>query len=169
MRTQIDEPVGWQYEFGLLNQHSPSPGLSVVSNQKASAPYVLTEKQKLDGSGKTLDISLPVTALSAGDLVLVGFPDSQVASAPQLLVLHETYSNDWIGPSGASHVLVDGTINGWLVRTPLDAQSAHYAPTILVSAGLWTSAAGVLVLLAVAFSLLPLKRLWIRFRDQLHG
>jgi arabinofuranan 3-O-arabinosyltransferase len=94
------------------------------------------------------------------DLMLVGYPSpSTGASAVQLLVLHETYSSDWVGPDHARHILVDGIMNGWLVSPGEQGLSTTYAPATLVSLSQLLSLVVFALILAVALYTLPLRAL----------
>ena len=57
----------------------------------------------------------------------------------QLLVLHDSYSSSWHGPSGGRHVLVDGLMNGWIGRSL--SPSVAYGPTPFFTAAASVSAA----------------------------
>jgi hypothetical protein len=59
-----------------------------------------------------------------------------------------SYSIHWLGPSGSTHVLVDGLTNGW-IETAHKPVRPRYAATSLVNAGSITSLAGVVALTAV--------------------
>jgi arabinofuranan 3-O-arabinosyltransferase len=102
---------------------------------------------------------IAVHSVPSTDLVLLGYPDGATSVAtPQLLVLRETYSGNWIGPTRSIHVLVDGILNGWLLGQGGSGLSATYAPSELVSLGLWVSGGALAVLLVLALNL-PLKHL----------
>ena len=56
----------------------------------------------------------------------------------KLLVLHDSYSSSWGGPSGGRHVLVDGLMNGWIGASL--APTVAYGPTPFFTAAAYTSA-----------------------------
>jgi hypothetical protein len=76
--------------------------------------------------------------------VIVATPQ-KTASAAQLVVLRDTYSSDWQGPSGSRHVVVDGLFNGWVGSTattdvsygpgPLLTAATVVSPVTLVAVG----------------------------------
>jgi hypothetical protein len=96
------------------------------------------------------------------------FPSSQVfligrADVPavnhQLIVLHESFSPDWIGPTSSKHVLVDGMTNGWLVGSVARPPSIAYGPAQAVAVANWVSSVTVIVLALVLLSFLNRRRL----------
>jgi arabinofuranan 3-O-arabinosyltransferase len=61
-------------------------------------------------------------------LVLLGDPQTQPPPPLQLIVVHTSFSADWLGSTGGEHVLVDGMLNGWLVPAGTRDFSAYYKP-----------------------------------------
>jgi len=85
---------------------------------------------------------------------------------PQTLyVVHTTYSNDWAGPPGSAHVLVDGLLNGWIMPFAADRPSAGYKFAGLFYASLWVSATAFVSALVLIASM-ALRRAIDRRRRQ---
>jgi hypothetical protein len=92
-----------------------------------------------------------VYSVPATGIVLVGYPDNAAIGSTQLLVLHQSFTQDWTGPTSGKHVLVDGMLNGWLVDDgKAVARSAEYAPDMILQASWALSLAGILVLVVLA-------------------
>lgn len=84
-------------------------------------------------------------------VVLVGHPQTSATPPRSLTVLHESYSRSWVGPTGSTHVLVDGMFNGWIGRDSSAGADVHYGPAPLITAGLWISGVSLFLVLAAAF------------------
>jgi hypothetical protein len=89
-------------------------------------------------------------------VVFLGTP-MEAASDAKLLVLRDTYSSDWQGPSDSRHVAVDGLLNGWIGHSPL--LRASYGPAPFVTAAALVSLATLLALVPV-LAASPLSRGW---------
>ncbi len=110
-----------------------------------------------------------VYAIPSSNVVLLGYPDGQPTGASKLVVLRASYSDGWIGPKQAKHVLVDGMMNGWLVGQAEPGRSAIYGPATLVSAGQVMSVAAFILIVTLFVTLLLGKDLVIRLRRHGHA
>jgi hypothetical protein len=62
---------------------------------------------------------------------------------PLFITDRVSYSSEWSGPSGTTHVLVDGLINGWLGSKPFGLSRPHYALAGVVTGVEVATVAGV--------------------------
>jgi arabinofuranan 3-O-arabinosyltransferase len=65
-------------------------------------------------------------------------------SSTQLVVFHNSYSNEWQASIAGQHVLVDGMLNGWIVPARSRDVTALYKPTGLFQAAQRVSLATLL-------------------------
>jgi hypothetical protein len=79
-------------------------------------------------------------------------------TAPRLLVEHSSYSENWRGPAGSQHVVVDGLINGWVLN---DSRSfvVAYEPDTAVRTSFVVSALALAAVLGLTLSVIPWRRL----------
>jgi hypothetical protein len=106
-----------------------------------------------------------VFAVPSSNIVVIGYPNRLVSQASKrLLLLHESYSDDWAGPEGSRHVVVDGMTNGWLLGPADPATQPQYRPTPLISVGLWISGAVTACMLVITVALILRTQGWIRWR-----
>jgi len=68
--------------------------------------------------------------------------------ADRLVVIHNTFSSKWEGPTSSKHVLVDGMLNGWLLPKS-SIFSAHYSAAGAFRSADWVSLASLLVILTL--------------------
>ena len=76
---------------------------------------------------------------------------------PDLQLIHQTFSSSWTAPAGATHVLVDGMLDGWLTREPSSHFAEVYGPSQIFYASKWISLA-TLGLILVAFAAIAVRR-----------
>jgi arabinofuranan 3-O-arabinosyltransferase len=77
--------------------------------------------------------------------------DSSSATAASLTISDTGYSQDWVGPAGAEHVMADGMFNGWITMSdPGKSVDVHYRYAVLISTGYIVSVLGLLVLVLVS-------------------
>ncbi len=108
-----------------------------------------------------------VYSVPSTDLVLIGYPNvPKSESSTQLLVLRESYSDNWKGPAHSKHVLVDGMTNGWLIAQTGSVLTAVYGPATLVSLGTWVSLGASIVILLLALT--RLQQFSARVRRHIH-
>jgi hypothetical protein len=92
---------------------------------------------------------LEVPALPQLDLVATPVGG---ARAPELAVGQTSYSSSWRGPNGSTHVVVDGLLNGWLVRDSR-AVVVSYSGDEIVRASFAVSVLGVIAIALLSISL----------------
>lgn len=85
---------------------------------------------------------------SLPSLALLSSPQLSIAPSSRLVVTHSSYSPAWQASAG-EHVLVDGMLNGWLVRPGSKVLTLRYGPGTLVHAGQLASLVVLLVTVAV--------------------
>ncbi len=96
--------------------------------------------------------SLPV---GGGEPVL----DPNSTTSAGLTISDTGYSQDWVGPVGAEHVLADGMFNGWITtRLPDQPIDVRYRYATLISSAYLTSALGLLVLVLIPFARVVWRR-----------
>jgi hypothetical protein len=89
---------------------------------------------------------------------------SKSTPSPRLTISDTGYSQDWVGPAGAEHVMVDGMFNGWLtVADGAGTINVHYRYTALLNAANLVSMLGLSTLILV-----PLVRR-VRVRRRRHS
>jgi arabinofuranan 3-O-arabinosyltransferase len=89
-------------------------------------------------------------------LVLLAKPENPALSDLRLAVVHNSFSTNW-GATVGNHVLVDGMLNGWLLRSPSDRFMASYMPATTVRIAQWISAVTGLIVLLIPWWV-PLSR-----------
>jgi hypothetical protein len=70
-----------------------------------------------------------------------------------LTVIDTGYSEDWVGPRGGEHVIVDGIFNGWLSPEPPAEVMANYRYAEIVESSVLVSTS-TLILVWVTVSVL---------------
>ena len=137
----------WDSNSGLCTAAPPLPSGSgwlqyqaaVTPSQHANLRLFLYADAR--GGSLTVNEYSDVEAFelpAAPNAVLIGTPVREQTDK-QLLVLHDSYSSSWHGPSGGRHVLVDGLMNGWIGRSL--SPSVAYGPTPFFTAAASVSAA----------------------------
>jgi hypothetical protein len=97
-----------------------------------------------------------VYAVTRTNIAIVGRPETGRLDQ-RLVVLHESYSDQWMVSSKAKHVLVDGMVNGWLVGSTTKKVTLTYQGSILIAIGKWISIISALGL-AIAYFVLRLRK-----------
>lgn len=118
--TEIPAGSGW-HRFTTVVE--PDPGTSEISlflyANSLGAGQVSTEEY----SGVVVR-----TVPWVSDFVIVGTPTT-VRAPTHFVALQTSYSSLWSGPSGASHVIVDGMWNGWIGSSAHSVlESPRYLP-----------------------------------------
>jgi len=130
--------------------------LYLLTDGSAAVPPSLNEFADITAS------QLPIAAPS---LAVVGTPTSGFDASQQLVVQDEAYDAHWSAPGGASHVAVNGLLNGWLTNDPGGLPShVSYGPSRVIALSNVVSAMAGLVTLGIAVSLLPFRALTRRGR-----
>lgn len=110
------------------------------------------------GALQTVNDYADVTVLEfpvVPSVALVGIPDAPSPHPQPVLVQTTSFSRFWAGPPGASHVLVDGMVNGWIGAQTTDARPAYVLAPAVVAAALLSAVAA---LAALAYVLVPRVR-----------
>jgi hypothetical protein len=98
--------------------------------------------------------------------LVVATPTLLPANRPRLVISDSSYSADWTGPVGGTHVLVDGMKNGWLLPpgVPVSPTPYYRQAWMVVTAVAVTAAAIAVLMVLVGFLLFGEHR-----RKQHHG
>lgn len=86
---------------------------SLVSSQTSKDQYSDVSIKKLPWVGKIALLGKPIT----------------VSNSTILTGINKGFSSRWLGPKGATHVQVDGLLNGWLVRKGYKRTNPVYLPS----------------------------------------
>ena len=162
LQTQVELPAGWHYAVGLVNSEHVAVLIDLATQAKALGPFSVVETQTPSSGRKSLVARVPTDQAFNASLAVIGYPDQAVVGDNKLLVLRESYSDSWVGPTNSRHVLVDGMVNGWLVPNRSVPLTTYYGPSTLVSLGSWISVAGSVGAAAIAWTLLPTARRRLR-------
>jgi arabinofuranan 3-O-arabinosyltransferase len=137
----IPTKTGW---YTYRASVSPDPGTkSIALYLYADATTQNTQTVNEYANVRAIEVqALPTLALLAK-------PDAEAGSTEQLVVLHDTFSNDWES-TGGRHVLVDGMVNGWLLQPGSNPSVATYWPTGFLRAAQWISLVTWLIAFIVA-------------------
>ena len=150
--TTVSQTSDWEQQTIVVTPDSGTSalGLFVYADANQFGPPTVNDYA-----------DIAVYSVPSTELVLVGDPAVTTGGPTiQLLVLRESYSENWSGPSRSQHVLVDGMMNGWLLAQPGAGLSVTYTPTGLVTFGLLVSGAGLIGILILVVTLFPLKDCW---------
>jgi arabinofuranan 3-O-arabinosyltransferase len=135
----IANQTGWSVYHASISPDAGTSAIALFLYADAGAPGTRTVNEYADVR------VVEVPALPS--LTLLSDPTAQSSPSAQLVVLHRSFSNDWVGPISGKHVLVDGMLNGWLIPIGLPEFSAYYKPANVLLAAQWTSLVTLLVLL----------------------
>jgi len=120
------------------------------------------------GPTKTTNEYAAVTVVevaSLGQPAIIATRSKGMANSEYLLTYHTSFSSAWHGSPGGTHVLVDGLVNGWIVKADVGRYTVSYSPEVVIAAGFLISA--LTSLLFLAFLLSAIRRL--RKRHGIHS
>jgi hypothetical protein len=136
---------GWQQYQAVILPGPFATGLRLYLYSPAAQSCQggsCTTSQTTNDFADVQAFSLP----AAPHAVVVATPEES-GSAEHLVVLRDSYSPDWHGPSGGQHVLVDGLFNGWVGRAV--SFEIGYGPGPLLTAATVVSLATLVGVAAV--------------------
>jgi hypothetical protein len=143
----IPNTNGWVTYRASVSPDTGTTGLTLYLYADANEP-----------AGRTINDYADVRLVELPDLpslALLADLGAEPAATAELVVVHSSFSTEWQGSIEGEHALVDGMLNGWLIRPGSDAFSVHYKPAGAFLAAEWLS---LVALFVIAF--LPLSS-WI--------
>jgi hypothetical protein len=129
---------GWSTYRGSV---VPDAGTSRIAVYLYADAYV-------SGINTTVDYAnvqvIEVPALPS--LALLSDSTLQAEPSVELAVDRSTFSPEWDGSVAGQHVLVDGMLNGWLLKSGSGRFSAYYRPGDVFLAAQWVSLAAFMII-----------------------